>query len=257
MKTLIVNADDFGYSKGVNLGIIEAFQNGVVRSTTIMPGADGFDHAIELAEENPGLAVGVHLTLTAGKCVGGPYKTITDENGNFLRLNELTERLDEVDLSEVCAEYEAQIMKVLDANIVPDHFDSHHHTHTMPGIFEVFKSVALKYGVGARVYSRNGLDGRYTSIKTPESFCDSFYGETATVEHLREVLRKNKLSSLEVMSHPAYVDYPLCTGSSYAVQRTSELHLLTSREVREMIAQQGYSLGSFSDLKQNVGYVSA
>lgn len=249
MKTLIVNADDFGYSKGVNLGIIEAYQNGVVTSTTIMPGMDGFGHAVKLAEANPGLAVGVHLTLTMGKCVGGPYKTITDENGNFLRVNELTDRLDDVDLSEVRAEYEAQIMRVLDTNIVPDHFDSHHHTHTLPGIFEVFKSIALKYGVAARVYSRKGLDGQYASIKTPESFCDSFYGESATVEHLREVLAQNETSTLEIMCHPAYADYSLCAGSTYAVQRTTELHVLTLREVRELIAQQGYSLGSFSDLR--------
>lgn len=249
MKTLIVNADDFGYSKGVNLGIIEAYQNGIVTSTTIMPGLEGFDHAVRLAEENPGLGVGIHLTLTAGKSVGGPYKTITDEHGNFMRLSEFTAKLDKIDPGEVLAEYEAQIMKVMDTSIVPDHFDSHHHTHTLPGIFEIFKRVTLKYGVGARVFSRKGLIGDFATIKTPDNFSDSFYGDSATLEHLGKILGQNNTDSLEIMCHPAYVDYSLCAGSSYAVQRVNELHVLTTKGIREQIIQKGYSLGTFADLK--------
>ena len=80
---LIINADDFGYSKGVNYGIIDAYKNGIVRSTTIMAGMPGFDHAVELAKENKELGVGVHLTLTSYKPVLDSHKTIVNEHGYF------------------------------------------------------------------------------------------------------------------------------------------------------------------------------
>ena len=60
---LIINADDFGLSRGANYGIIDAYRNGVVRSTSIMAGMPGFDHAVELLKEYPDLGCGVHLTL--------------------------------------------------------------------------------------------------------------------------------------------------------------------------------------------------
>lgn len=144
MRKIICNADDFGHSKGVNLGIIEAFKNGIVRSTTLMAGMDGFEHALVLAKDNPGLNIGVHLTLTAGKSVGGIYKTITDEKGDFLNLSELENNIENVDLLEVEREYEAQIQKILDAGIKVDHFDSHHHTHNLKGIINIFLKLAKK-----------------------------------------------------------------------------------------------------------------
>ena len=64
---LIFNADDFGLSRGVNLGIIEAFRNGVVRSATLMANMNGFRDAVQLSSEHPELGVGIHLCLTAGQ----------------------------------------------------------------------------------------------------------------------------------------------------------------------------------------------
>ena len=64
---LIINADDFGYSNGVNYGIIDAFKNGILTSTTCLTNMPGFNHAIQLAKENPNLGIGIHLTLTCGK----------------------------------------------------------------------------------------------------------------------------------------------------------------------------------------------
>ncbi|RCK09697.1 ChbG/HpnK family deacetylase [Bacillus licheniformis] len=64
---------------GVNLGIIEAFQHGVLTSTTLMVNMQEADHAVELARQNPELGVGIHLTLTAGRPILGGLHTITDE----------------------------------------------------------------------------------------------------------------------------------------------------------------------------------
>ena len=99
MTKLIVNADDFGLSEAVNYGIISAYKNGIVRSTTIMAGMPAFDHAVELLKENKGLGCGVHMTLSLNKPVLNYHKTIVDENGNFYRriTNELIEEKFDLD----------------------------------------------------------------------------------------------------------------------------------------------------------------
>jgi predicted glycoside hydrolase/deacetylase ChbG (UPF0249 family) len=247
---VIFNADDFGFSKGVNLGILEAYQSGPVRSATLMAGMPGFEHAVMLAKANPGLQTGVHLTLTAGKSVGGAYQTITDGDGRFLRLTEV-ERManaDEINLAEVEAEYEAQIQKVLSAGLKPSHFDSHHHTHNLPGIFTVFLKLAGKYGVCARINAKSLLPDEYAGIRTTDAFSESFYNATATPEDLRRILSGCGGGSLEIMCHPAYVDHYLLSGSSYNTRRAYELHILTSPEIAGFMAQHGIELCSFSDI---------
>ncbi|MCL2163239.1 MAG: chitin disaccharide deacetylase [Oscillospiraceae bacterium] len=246
----IFNADDFGYSKGVNLGILEAYKYGVLRSTTIMPGMPGFIHAIGLSLENPGLRIGVHLTLTTGKSVGGVYKTITDGDGNFLRLTELERRakMGEIDLAEVESEYEAQIQKVLATGVKPDHFDSHHHTHNLPGIVTVFLKLAKKYGVKVRIYDQALLSGEFADVKTTGVFNDTFFDENATLTELQRVLSSCGEDSIEIMCHPAYVDNFLLNSSSYTTKRAYELDVLTSPDTFNFIAERGIELSSFSDL---------
>ena len=249
MMQLICNADDFGHSKGVNLGIVEAYQNGIVRSTTMMAGMPGFDHAVGLARQNPGLKIGVHLTLTAGKSVGGIYKTITDADGNFFKLGELERRAHagELDFAEVQAEYEAQIKKIQDHGIVFDHFDSHHHTHNLPGNIDVFLKLAKKHNTKVRIYDKSRLSGEYADIQTTDAFIDTFFDERAAVDHFKEICEQHPDGSLELMCHPAYLDYELSHTSSYNIQRTVELHILTSDEIRNFIFEKGIRLSSFSE----------
>lgn len=83
MNKLIINADDFGYCKGVNYGIIEAHTDGILTSTTMMANMPGFDHAVELHRQHPKLGIGVHLNLTTGSPVLKHLNTIVDTEGNF------------------------------------------------------------------------------------------------------------------------------------------------------------------------------
>lgn len=248
MRKIICNADDFGHSKGVNLGIIEAFKNGIVRSTTLMAGMDGFEHALVLAKDNPGLNIGVHLTLTAGKSVGGIYKTITDEKGNFLNLSELENNIENVDLLEVEHEYEAQIQKILDAGIKVDHFDSHHHTHNLKGIINIFLKLAKKYNKKVRIYDKNLLTGEYANIKTTDVFVDTFFDDTVSIDSLKKIIDEHKNGSMEIMCHPAYLDYTLRNTSSYNIKRTDELNVLTSPEILRFIKDNNIEVVSFSEI---------
>ena len=79
---LVANADDFGLSKEINKGIVSAFHNGILRSTSLMPNGDAFDNAVEIALANPGLGIGIHISLVGERhvaaatiCVGWPART--------------------------------------------------------------------------------------------------------------------------------------------------------------------------------------
>ena len=74
MKRLIINADDFGLSPGVNRGILEAFKDGILTSTTMMVNMEHFDEAVEIAHRHPDLPVGIHLSLLWGPPVARPAK---------------------------------------------------------------------------------------------------------------------------------------------------------------------------------------
>ncbi|MCL2863947.1 MAG: chitin disaccharide deacetylase [Lachnospiraceae bacterium] len=250
-KKLIFNADDFGLSKGVNLGIIEAYQKGPVRSATMMAGGAGFDHAVALVKANPKLQVGIHLTLTAGYSLGKGYKTIGTGDGRFLPLLEMEKRAKAgvIDLTEVEAEYELQIQKILSAGIWPTHFDSHHHTHHLPGIFDVFIKMAQKYEISTvRMYDKAMLAAKATSIQTADIFVDGFYGDGVTIENLKALICDTKGKSIEVMLHPAYMDVGLYQASSYNIKRIFELDILTSKELQVFLEKETYQVCSFSDL---------
>jgi len=246
---VIFNADDFGFSEGVNYGILEAYEKGPVRSVTMMANMPGFGHGVQLAHENPGLKVGVHLVLTAGYSLGGPYGTITDDTGKFLPAAELLRRAEaqEICLDEVEAEYDAQIQKIMHTGIWPTHFDGHHHAHNLPGIVDVFLKLAKQYGVAVRIHDKTLLSGEYGDIKTTAAFSQDFYGAGVSLAHLKRILSDNG-DELEVMCHPAYVDPWLWQTASYNTQRVDELAILTSEELRVFVDEKGITPCSFADI---------
>ncbi|MDR1138393.1 MAG: chitin disaccharide deacetylase [Clostridiales bacterium] len=230
---IIFNADDFGYSQGVNYGIIDAFVNGVVRSTTIMPNGVGFGHAVQLSRQYD-IKVGIHLTLSTGKSIG-THKCITDTQGNFCKLLQVESMAAEskIDLDEVNAEFELQIRKVLDAGIQPTHFDSHHHVHMLQGVDKVVQELATKYQVGLRGSSTD----KYSS---------EFYADDATLECVKSIISNNaSAKSIEIMCHPAYVDVHLLKTSGYNTPRVRELDILTSIELKSWIQSNDWSLASY------------
>ena len=96
MKSLIVNADDFGLTAGVNAGIVQAFRDGILTSTTLMATADAFDDAVARVRENPEMDVGCHLVLVGGDCVApaDEIPSLAKKNGELPRtLLELVGRL--------------------------------------------------------------------------------------------------------------------------------------------------------------------
>ena len=227
----IVNADDFGYCRGVNLGIIEAYKNGILTSATLMPGMPGFDHAVELLKENKGLGCGIHMTLTAYEPVLKTHKTIVDENGKFFK-NPGKINLEKIDLNEIYEEFCAQIEKAKLAGVEITHLDSHHHVHMQEALKPVIDKIREKYKLPIRGDVK--LEG-------------SFYGENANEDYLKS-LYNEKEKITEIMTHPAYLDLDIYESSSYNTYRMKELKVLTSKEIKTFIKENNIELCSFKDV---------
>ena len=154
MKSLIVNADDLGWTDGVNRGILDASRGGIVTSTSLLANGMAFAEAVKAAKSAPGLAVGVHLNLSDGAPVAEPESVMSllDGQGKFAGGPEsllLKRARRGLALAEVECEWDAQIRKVRDAGIRPTHLDGHKHVHMLPGLFEVALRLAKRHGIEA------------------------------------------------------------------------------------------------------------
>jgi predicted glycoside hydrolase/deacetylase ChbG (UPF0249 family) len=154
LRNLIVNADDLGWTEGVNRGIAEAHRHGIVTSASLLANGSAFASGLELARTTPGLGVGVHLNLSDGEPVAEPelVTTLLNNRGELEGLPEsLLLRLARrsVLLNEIEQEWDAQIQKVRNSGIEPTHLDGHRHVQMLPGLFEIALRLAKKYGIAA------------------------------------------------------------------------------------------------------------
>ena len=154
MKNLIVNADDLGWTAGVNRGIVEGHREGLITSTSLLANGAAFADGVSLAKRNPELGVGVHLNLSDGLPTAPPaaVKGLLNDSGAFeggpesllLRLAKRALHVEEVE-----REWDAQIEKIRDAGVQPTHLDGHKHVQMLPGLFEAALRLAKKHGIGA------------------------------------------------------------------------------------------------------------
>jgi chitin disaccharide deacetylase len=154
VRNLIVNADDLGWTEGVNRGIVEAHRKGLVTSTTLLANGRAFDSGIDAARKNPELGIGVHLNLSDGPptapadLVPGLLNEAGELDGEpvslLLRIASRSLPLDEVE-----REWDAQIRKIREAGISPTHLDGHKHMQMLPGLFELALRLAKKHGIRA------------------------------------------------------------------------------------------------------------
>ena len=206
-RRLIINADDFGLTSGVNRAIIEAHQRGVVTSTTLMANSAAFADAAQLAHINPKLSAGCHVVLVDGLAVSPPkdipsllernQQGIPDKDPSRLRDNLLpfasAALRGRLRGEEIAAEIEAQIRKLKTAGLELTHLDTHKHTHIFPAIFKPLLEVANKLGIRAvrnpfapikplafaHLARRPRLWTRYSEVKVLRRFVSEFRKEVA------------------------------------------------------------------------------
>lgn len=287
MRRLIVNADDFGYTRGVNAGVIRGFCGGIITSTTIMANGAAFEDAVERARENPRLGVGCHLVLVGGACVetASRIPTLADNKGRLPpSLAVLTGKLlaGAVRGEDIARELRAQISKVIRAGIEPTHLDSHKHTHSHPRVMEQVVRVAEEFGIrrvrkpfeDANLLLRGAFGGGWSSLRrsatalaartvapqfeklarahgicTPERL----WGVAATGRLNRGAIL-SMIGSMpegvnELMCHPGECDEKLLhSRTSLKRERERELEALMDPAVRTAIAEQGIELIDYRGL---------
>jgi len=196
VRRLIVNADDFGLTAGVNRAIVEAHTRGIVTSSTLMANGGAFEDAVRLAKTVPRLSVGCHVVLIDGEpvCDAKSLPSITPKKGASARFRDslksfaasaLTGRLN---AREIEMEVTAQIRKLQSAGIRVSHLDTHKHTHLFPSVLRPLLRAAQACGVRAirnpfgprkplksgELLTHPGLWTRYAEVKALRSLSARF-----------------------------------------------------------------------------------
>ncbi len=280
-RYLIVNADDFGRSRGVNLGILKAHKEGIVTSTSFMVNQPFAQEGASILKDTPSLGAGVHLVFSAGKPILPPEKvpSLVDPQGLFLTQEALLAGAERVSQEELKAEFKAQIERFRTlVGREPDHLDCHHFVHVHPHFFAVYVEVAKEEGLpirnplprssqeiefilGSLPSSLRNLPREMASailevdlklagsVRAPDNFIGSFFGEGAvTLENLLAILESIGEGVTELMCHPAFVDEELLSSSAYALPREKELEVLCHPKVRQKVEELGIELVNFSIL---------
>lgn len=264
MRSLIVNADDLGWTAGVNRGIAEAHRGGIVTSASLLANGSAFADGVKKARELPGLGVGVHLNLSDGPptAPAEQVNSLLNEKGEFsggpgnLMLRLSARSLDPRDVEK---EWDAQIAKVRAAGIQPTHLDGHKHVQMLPGLFTIALRLAKRHNIeavrvaheasplraalndggnDAGVVFRQGVQARglkllardarvlaeRSGITTTDYFCGIAQTGVMTKAGVLRLLENLPEGTTELMCHPGYADNEL-KQSATRLQKSRQTEL--------------------------------
>lgn len=282
MRRLIVNADDFGLTSGVNRGIVQSHQNGIVTSTTLMACSKSFAEAASLTRNLPRLSVGCHVVLVDGEptASSGEISSLVSTSSppqfrvslmNFAALA-ASGRLDE---GQIEAEITAQIQKLQAAGVRVSHLDSHKHTHMFPAVLRGMLRAAKKCGVKAirnpfepLVFAKFARWKRQFQLRMMSNFRRNFrhalddagmatpdgcIGVAATgglnEDTFRQLIERLPEGTWEFVSHPGYNDPELdAVRTRLRESREKELAILTSDASKEVLRREQVQLISYREL---------
>jgi chitin disaccharide deacetylase len=179
-KRLILCADDFGMSAGVNEGIIRAHRDGILTDTSLMVGGAAFAEAITLARNHPTLSVGLHLVLAQGRAVAAPDRipSLVDADGMFSQdavASGFRYFVAPGVRAQLRVEIAAQIEKFLTTGLPLSHLDGHMNVHMHPTVLAIILEMAERYGIRAVRLTREPLrpalrfDRRHAARKAREA----------------------------------------------------------------------------------------
>lgn len=245
-RKLIVNADDFGLCQGVNRGVVTAFRQGIVTSTTMMVNMPGFPSAVALATEFPALAVGLHLNLTYGRPVLPVEQvgSLVDSGGSFVRNPRFV--LANGRTEEMRAEFRAQVERFQTTGLPLSHLDTHHHLHLAEQVLDLVAGLARELGVTVRSLNDGALCARGVE---PEARYMNFYAGRNGAEKLIGLLAALPEGITEMPCHPGYVDDELRQLSDAVEVREWELQAVTDPRVRQSVEANSVFLTNFPKLR--------
>lgn len=227
-RRLVVNADDFGLSPGVNAGILRGHAEGIVTTASLMVHAPAAEAAVAAAADHPRLAIGLHVDLGEWIRAGGGWRAAY-------------EVVDTRDPGAVSAELERQLHRFRElTGHAPSHLDSHQHVHREEPVRSILGVRARELGVPLRHHGR-------------VRYCGAFYGQDGdgaplpgaiTAERLARLVAELPDGATELCCHPAAADEP---GTAYGAERLRELDALCDGRVRAAIEQGDVRLCTFRE----------
>jgi predicted glycoside hydrolase/deacetylase ChbG (UPF0249 family) len=281
LRRLIINADDFGYTLGVNRAIAECARFGTVTSATLMAGANEFEDAVAIASQDV-VAVGCHVVLVDGEPLS-PAETIpTLADGAAFRrsITDLARAAvtGTIAPEEVAMEASAQFKKLRSAGVDITHFDTHKHAHMFPAIFRPLLETAKASGIGAvrnpfEPFSLHWITSPALWLRGAETtalraFREGFVKETKSVglkttdgtvgiaatgwldlTWLRRIVQALEEGTWELVCHPGYSDASLrAANTRLREERDIERDALTSEEFKRVLAEEKIELITYGDL---------
>ncbi len=266
MKLLVVNADDFGFTRDVNAGIVEAHTRGILTATTLMANGDAFEDAINLAKQHPTLDVGCHLVLCGGTSLLDG-RALPETVAQLMRVL-LAGRID------VYHELRAQVIRIRDAGIAPLHLDTHKHTHLLPPVLNAVARLSEEFQIpwvrrpfdfppqpgtiplSKRLVSRafGAVRSRFHRVLSSHGCrtTDHFAGFQITGRYnaadVATLVRNLPEGSTEFMVHPGILGKELQAARTRLKQsRADELAALTSPAARTALEDAGVRLVRYGE----------
>ncbi|MHC1728311.1 MAG: hopanoid biosynthesis-associated protein HpnK [Syntrophobacteraceae bacterium] len=280
-RFLIVNADDFGISKEVNEAVILAHRKGILTSTSLIVSGGQFEEAVRLANENPSLAVGIHVTCAHGKSVlpHSEIPHIVDRDGNFEpdpAIAGLKYFFCKKARKELFAEVAAQFDRFSAAGLDFSHVDSHCHMHVNPVVLDAVMRNAEKHGIrrlrvpeddlfAARQFTESFpatagyalvfklLAGRMkrrlrrSGFKFPAKVFGNLLTGRMTREYFLSILDRVPEGMSEIYLHPGLLSDSM-QPNPVSVQLLREAHILLDSEVRLKIDRLKIIPATYSDM---------
>ncbi|MBK9170199.1 MAG: ChbG/HpnK family deacetylase [Bryobacterales bacterium] len=267
---MIVNADDFGFTRDVNEGIAEAHAKGILTATTLMANGTAFADAVRLAARYPELDIGCHLVLVGGDSLLPPYKPLPGSVPELLAAI-ATRRI------RIYDELLEQVRRILKAGVAPTHLDTHKHTHLAPPVLDAVARLSREFDIR---WVRRPFDLPLTAVRGEAPWLERTTSDglrfirarfmrvltthgCRTTDHfagfqLTGRFRSQELATLfsalpegltEFMCHPGRCTSELRQAPTrLRASREEELAALTDPATREALRASGIALTRYRDL---------
>lgn len=271
-KKIVVNADDFGISRLINNGVIEAFNGGILKNASILANGDAVPDAITRGK---GMSLGIHLSVVFGKPVSNPkkIKSLIFSDDCFARgYNQFVIRYltGGIKLDELEYEFEAQRQVLKDIEI--DHIDSHQHLHLLPGIFDLTARLAERWGVkyvrvpyenfeietrGHDLISSNVLNlfswGKkrklsLAGLKTTDNFFGASFTGKLTEDVWSKLISKLPSGTTEIMCHPGKEDANIRNTYGWTSKWQEERDALVNQDLLKRMKAENLEITSYKEL---------
>jgi len=249
---VIFNADDFGYTKGVNRAIIDSHAKGITSSATLMANAGAFDDAVSLAKANPHLGVGVHLNVVEFRPIIQGLQYIVKNTGELYSYTALSKALTDnakMVSEELEMEFDAQIQRCLSTGLNITHLDSHQHFANKQEVVDILIRIAKKYNLPIRSFKK-----RNNIVTVDHCISGTALEQVDYIIWTIESHRVQGDQAIEIYWHPGHIDAEYMEVGSpsdnFKKQRKRDTENACSQKLLDYVRDNNIELVNYGNLAE-------